>query len=48
VFDPLEERRVALLNKRAVLIQKIWRGFHFRTGSHWILLNTGILHTGLA
>ncbi|XP_070180656.1 myosin-I heavy chain-like [Littorina saxatilis] len=30
VFEPLEERRQNLLNKNAVTIQRIWRGFFLR------------------
>ena len=32
VFDPLEERRKALLTEKMLVIQKVWRGYVKRKG----------------
>jgi len=35
VFDPLEEKRKALLMEKMIVIQKVWRGFVKRRGKHF-------------
>ena len=33
VFDPLEEKRKALLTEKMIVIQRIWRGYVKRKGT---------------
>lgn len=34
VFDPLEEKRKALLTEKMIVIQKVWRGYNKRKGNN--------------